>query len=102
MEEEDKRGIGAARNADKFVEPSLARGPQGAKGAKGHHTKGGAASSAKVNKMRLNADGSREINHYLCDFGQINKEIQGSHKLKFHSILFLIKYGLYILNLVWS
>ena len=51
--EEDKRGIGAARNADKFVEPSLGRGPQGAKGgrrAKGHLTRGGAASSAKSNQ----------------------------------------------------
>ena len=48
--EEDKRGIGAARNADKFVEPSLARGQRGAKGGKGHHTKGGAASSAKFNQ----------------------------------------------------
>ena len=39
MEEEDKRGIGAGRNADKFVEPSLARGPRGPRGAKG--AKGG-------------------------------------------------------------
>ena len=31
--EVDKRGIGAARNADKFVEPSLARGAEGARGA---------------------------------------------------------------------
>ena len=44
--EEDKRGIGAARNADKFVEPSLARG---GRGGKGRHTKGGEASPAKFN-----------------------------------------------------
>ena len=31
--EEDKRGIGAARNADKFVEPSLAGGAEEARGA---------------------------------------------------------------------
>ena len=51
---QEKRGIGAARNADKFVEPSLGRGPQGAKGgrrAKGHLTRGGAASSAKFNQL---------------------------------------------------
>ena len=47
---QERGGIGAARNADKFVEPSLARGPQGAKEAKGHHTKGGAASSAKFSQ----------------------------------------------------
>ena len=55
VEEEDKSGgIGAVWNADKFVEPSLGRGPQGAKGgrrAKGHLTRGGAASSAKSNQL---------------------------------------------------
>ena len=71
MEEEDKRGealepLGMQTNSWNHLWPG-----QGAKEAKGHHTKGGAASSAKFNQKneiehRWVKDSSLDI---LCGFG---------------------------------
>ena len=53
--------VGMQTNSWNHLWPGGRGGPRGPQGAKGHHTKGGAASSAKFSKMRLSADGSREI-----------------------------------------